>query len=111
MWRQCSHVLAPLTVLTSKKVPWTWGDKEKQAFREVKRIISKNAMLAFPDFTKKFVLYTDASKYQLGAVVTQEGKPLAFYSRKLKDAQTRYMTMEWELLSVGKLLRSLEQSF
>ena len=57
-------------------------------------------MLAFPDFNKKFVIYTDASKYQLGGVITQDGKPLAFYSRKLKDAQINYTTMEQEHSSI-----------
>jgi RNase H-like domain found in reverse transcriptase len=55
-------------------------------------------MLAFPDFSKKFVIYTDASKYQLGGVITQDNKPQAFYSRKLKDTQTRYTTTECEAL-------------
>jgi hypothetical protein len=105
MWRRRSHVLAPLTVLTSKKVPWKWGEAEQKAFKEAKRIISKNAMLAFPDFNKKFVIYTDASKYQLGGVITQDNKPLAFYSRKLKDAQTRYTTTERELLSIVETLK------
>jgi transposase InsO family protein len=105
MWHRRSHVLAPLTELCSKKAKFVWGDKERKAFQEAKRIISKNAMLAFPDFTKKFDIYTDASKYQLGAVIMQEGKPLAFYSRKLKDAQTRYTTTERELLSIVETLK------
>ena len=105
MWRWRSHVLAPLSVLTSKKVPWKWGEAERTAFLEAKRIISKNAILAFPDFNKKFVIHTDASKYQLGGVITQDGKPLAFYSRKLKDAQTRYTTTERELLSIVETLK------
>ena len=105
MWRRRSHVLAPLAALTSKKVPWKWGDEQKKAFVEAKRIISKNAMLAFPDFNKKFVIYTDASKYQLGGVITQDNKPLAFYSRKLKEAQTRYTTTERELLSIVETLK------
>jgi RNase H-like domain found in reverse transcriptase len=80
MWRRRSHVLAPLTVLTSKKIPWKWGLAEQSAFKEAKRIISKNAMLAFLDFIKKFVIYTDASKYQLGGVISQNDKPLAVYT-------------------------------
>jgi RNase H-like domain found in reverse transcriptase len=99
---------APLTVLTSKKIPWKWGAAKQSAFKEAKHIISKNAILAFPDFNKKFVIYTDASKYQLGGVTrstTQDDKPLAFYSRKLKDAQTSYTTTERELLFIVETLK------
>ena len=85
--------------LTSKNVPFVWTAKESAAFRESKKILSKEAMLAFPDFTKEFVIYTDASKYQLGAVITQAGRPIAFYSRKLTATQQRYTTTERELLS------------
>ena len=105
MWRRRSHVLAPLTGLTSKNVPWKWGEEEKKAFHETKKIISKEAMLAFPNFNEEFVIYTDASKFQLGGVITQNGKALAFYSRKLKDAQTRYTTTERELLSIVETLK------
>jgi hypothetical protein len=43
-------------------------------------------------------VYTDASNKQLGALIMQEGKPLAFYSRKLSSAQTHYIRGEQELL-------------
>ena len=96
MWRKRSHVLAPLTSLTSKSVPWKWTEVEQNAFLETKKVISKEAILAFPNFNEEFIIYTDASKYQLGGVITQNGKPLAFYSHKLKDAQTRYTTTKRE---------------
>ena len=108
MWRHRSHVLAPLTQLTSKNVKWRWTVKEQYAFEEAKKIVSKEAILAFPDFTQEFVIYTDASKLQLGGVITQNGKPLAFYSRKLKDAQTRYTTTERELLSIVETLKEFK---
>ena len=69
-----------------------------------KRIIAKEVMLAYPDFTKPFVIHTDASHYQLGAVVSQDGKPIAFYSRKLNDTQTSYTMTERELLSTVETL-------
>ena len=71
-----------------------------------KRIIAKEAILAFPDFSKPFTIHTDASHYQLGGVISQDGKPIAFYSRKLNDAQTRYTTTERELLSIVETLKA-----
>ena len=47
-------------------------------------MLKKEALLSFPDFTKPFHLDTDASDRQLGATVVKEGKPLGFYTRKLK---------------------------
>ena len=105
MWIRRSHVLAPLTSLTSKEVHWKWGEKEKKAFQLAKRIIARETLLAYPDFNKPFEIHTDASHYQLGAVISQGGKPIAFYSCKLKDAQTRYTMTKQELLSIVETLK------
>ena len=106
MWFRRSHVLAPLARLTSKTVKWSWGEKERAAFSLAKRIIAKETILAYPDFSKPFTIHTDASHYQLGGVISQDNKPVAFYSRKLNDAQTRYTTTERELLSIVETLKA-----
>jgi hypothetical protein len=62
--------------------------------------LSKETLTAFPDFEKEFHVDTDASNKQLGAVIMQEGKVLAFYSRKLNSAQTHYITGEQFCLSL-----------
>jgi hypothetical protein len=67
--------------------------------------VSQETLLAFPDFEKEFHVYTDASNKQLGSVIMQEGKPLAFFSIKLNSAQTRYTTGEKELLSIVETLK------
>ena len=105
MWLRRSHILAPLASLTSDKVKWEWGPKQSAAFAMAKRVIAREAMLAYPDFSKPFTIHTDASHYQLGGVISQDGKPIAFYSRKLNDAQTRYTTTERELLSIVETLK------
>ena len=71
----------------------------------IKKIISRETLLAFPDFNEEFHIYTDASAYQLGAVIMQKDRPLAFYSRKMNAAQRRYTTGEKELLSVVETLK------
>ena len=108
MWRGRSHYLAPLAALTSKKQKWKWTPECQKAFDDVKQAISRDVMLAYPDFTKPFVIHTDASHYQLGAVISQDGKPIAFYSRKLNSAQTRYTTTERELLSIVETLKEFK---
>jgi hypothetical protein len=66
--------------------------------------LAREVVLAYPDFTVPFEIYTDASKYQIGSVITQKDKPLAFYSRKLTDPQTRYTVTELELLAIVETL-------
>jgi hypothetical protein len=63
-------------------------------------------LICYPDFNKPdtFHLYTDESYHQLVAVITQDKKPIAFYSRKLNTAQKRYTTTERE----AELLSAME---
>jgi transposase InsO family protein len=105
MWRMRSHLLAPLSALVSPKVKFKWCQEHQDAFDQIKTLISKETLLTFPNFNEPFHIYTDASKYQLGAVIMQNDKPLAFYSRKMNEAQKRYTTGEQELLSIVETLK------
>ena len=108
MWPRRVHILAPLTKLTSKNVKFHWGEVEQNAFDEMKKIVGRETLLSYPNFDEEFVIHTDASKTALGAVISQCGKPIAFYSRKLADAQTRYTTAEHELLSIVETLKEFK---
>merc|ERR1712016_45423 len=105
MYPRRSEVLAPLASLTSKNAKWKWTDVHTKAFNDIKKIVSRDVLLAYPDFNETFDIHTDASKVQLGAVISQNGKPIAFYSRKLNPAQTRYTTTERELLAIVETLK------
>ena len=105
MWVRRSEILAPLTTLTSKDAKWEWTDVHQQAFDKIKKLVSKETLLSLPDFSKRFDIHTDASHTQLGAVISQNNKPIAFYSRKLNPAQTRYTTTERELLAIVETLK------
>jgi transposase InsO family protein len=105
MWPLRSHLLAPLSALTSVNVRWKWTDEHQTAFDQMKALIAKETLLTYPDFSKEFEIHTDASKLQLGACISQGGRPVAFYSRKLNPAQTRYTTTERELLSIVETLK------
>ena len=59
----------------------------------------------YPDFNETFKIHTDASAFQLGAVIIQKGKPIAFYGRKLTNDQQWYTVTETELLSILETLK------
>ena len=73
MWIRRSEILAPLSELTSKTAKWQWAEKQEKAFQMIKKVISKEVLLAYTQFDKEFQIHTDASKTQLGAVISQEG--------------------------------------
>ena len=82
MWDIRSHLLQPLTALTSEKVAFKLIYLEKKEFYGLKRIVACNTLLAYPYFNKILDIHTGASDPQLGAAISQGGKQIAFYSRK-----------------------------
>ena len=59
----------------------------------------------YPDFSQPVEIYTDASKCQLGAVIMQGNRPIAFFSVNLNDAQCGYTVTELDLLSIVETLK------
>jgi hypothetical protein len=90
-----------LTSLTSIKVKFEWHSSYQQPFAKIKKLFRIEVLVCYPNFNKQFHLYTDTSDLQLGAVIMQDKKPIAFYSRELNTAQRQYTTTERhrELLS------------
>ena len=123
IWEKRTVTLAPLTDLVgecgttkstkkgTKKHSWHWDDIDEDAFDSIKNMIARDIILAYPDFSTKFVIYTDASKRQLGAVITQNNRPIAFFGRKLNSAQTKYSITKLELLSIVETLKEFKGMF
>ncbi|KAJ9531173.1 hypothetical protein QJQ45_000822 [Haematococcus lacustris] len=99
-----STIAAPLTNLTGPKkdsFPWkSWPQAELDAFNALKQAIANVPMLKLPDHSKPFQVHCDASLEGIGAVLMQDGYPLAYYSRKLIPAEVNYTTGEQELLAL-----------
>ena len=69
------------------KKPWHWEEVHQKAFDDLKATIARDVTLAYPDYSQGFKIYTDGSKIQLGAIITQNNRPIAFFSRKLSACQ------------------------
>jgi RNase H-like domain found in reverse transcriptase len=102
MFPKQSHILAPLTALVGGKGPLKWTAECQQAFAQMKAVMAQDAFLRYPDHNKPFHIFCDASDLQLGAVITQDDAPVAFYSCKLNSAQKNYTIVEKEIFSVVK---------
>ena len=63
-----------------------WTDVEQKAFDKIKQIAARDTLLLYTDFNERFDIHTNASSFKLGAVISQNGKPITFYSRKLTGA-------------------------
>ena len=105
MWQKRSEILAPLTALTSKNFKYDWKDEHQRCFDAIKCVIGREVLFDYPDFNDPFEIHTNASELQLGPVISQKGKPIAFYSRMMNIAQQNYTTTEKELLSIVATLK------
>jgi hypothetical protein len=121
LWARRSDMLAPLTSLVgecgqtkttkakgTKKVPWHLDEVHQRAFNHVKATITKDVVLAYPDYSKVFEIYTDASSKQLGAVITQDNRPIVFFSWELSNMQRKYSVTKIELLAIVETLKEFK---
>ncbi|KZR99654.1 Uncharacterized protein APZ42_004393, partial [Daphnia magna] len=65
----------PLTALTRKSAEWKWGEEQRDAFECIKNCLITRPVLGYPDFSREFVIYTDASGYGIGSVLAQIQPP------------------------------------
>ncbi|GFT65098.1 transposon Tf2-6 polyprotein [Trichonephila clavipes] len=98
------NIARPLSNLTKKKASWKWSEEEEKAFQTLKQCSVSPSILKQADFSKPFLIITDASNYTLGAVLLQgedkEDHPAEFASRLLNPAERNYSTTEREALAV-----------
>jgi len=91
---------APLRNLLKENVDFAWNPSHSKAFEKVKSWISTTTTLAYSDRNEPVVLHVETSIKGLGAALFQNNKPIAFASKALTHAETRYANIERELLAV-----------
>lgn len=92
----------------SKRVRIELNEEQRQAFLKLRQVLSsEDVILLYPDFSKPFELTTDASQYGMGAVLSQDGRPIMMISKTLSEKQQEFATNERELLAIVWALKRL----
>lgn len=105
--RNFSSIVAPITSCL-KKGQFQWSEEPKKAFVEFKKKLTTAPVLSLPNFDKIFELECDACGTGIGAVLSQEGRPVAYHSEKLNDARQKWSTYDQELFAIIQALRHWE---
>src|SRR6201985_3388303 len=102
-----SAIAAPLTALTKTgaNIKKDWMEEHQAAFKNLQKRLVTAPILINPDPTKRYTVTTDASTIAVGAVLSQEGRPVAYFSRKLNSAEQNYPIHELEELAIVEALR------
>ncbi len=107
-----AKIAQPLYRLTSKSVSWTWGSAENQAFTNLKNALVSSTVMAYPNTSQPYILYTDASEFAIGAILCQEDdegveRPIQYLSQQLTPTQRKYAVIEKEAFAVVYALKKL----
>ena len=95
-----SQLTSPLRKLTHTDVEWSWGEEQEKAFERIKQVAASAPLLKYYSVDDEATLQCDAPQNGLGAALLQHGQPVAYASRALLSAETRYAQIEKELLAI-----------
>lgn len=99
-----AKIVKPLTALLRKETEFEITPEVETCFEKCKQLLMLDPVLIYPDFSKEFLLTTDASDYAIGAVLSQgpigNDRPIAYASRTLNKTEERYSTTEKEFLAI-----------
>ncbi|KAM2519449.1 hypothetical protein ACFX1W_000071 [Malus domestica] len=93
-------IALPLTRLTRKDVKFEWDNKCEQSFQQLKYYLTHALVLALPNDSGNYEVYSDASLNGLGCVLMQHGRVIAYASRQLKPHEKNYPTHDLEFATI-----------
>jgi hypothetical protein len=90
-----------------------WKNKATTSFQRIKKVISESPVLASPDYTKEFLIFSFASEHTIAVVLLQKNdegfeRPIAFFSRSLTDAEMKYDILEKQAYAMVKVLKAFK---
>jgi hypothetical protein len=102
-----SQIAKPITTLLKKDAPYIWTNDQQESFDKLKEKLITLPILQYPDFSKEFILYTDALEVGLGAVLSQlDEHVIAYASKSMNKAEQNYPITDQECLAVVWAIRN-----
>jgi hypothetical protein len=105
-----AELIQPLNNLTSNSAPFIWEEIHHQAFQKLQAIFFKKPFTQQPDWSKKFILNTDASINGISGILMQENEnillPIAYFSKATSPAQQKYPALKLELLALYSSIKA-----
>ena len=99
--RNFSYINAPmLETIRKNNQPFVWIAEAKKSFQLLKKKVSEQPVLVLPNFNKPFQVRCDASGRAIGAVLSQDDKPIAYFSEKLNYVKHKYSSYDQEFYAI-----------
>ena len=101
-----SRLATPMTRLTRKEVKYEWNDPCERAFKELKRRLTSASIMIVPERGRRYTVYCEASRDELGCVMMQSERVVVYGSQQLKNHEGNYPMHDMELAVIVFALKT-----